>query len=117
MKEFVRGPAKLEGEDPPRGPVREFLISVRDFEGYRIGGPGLALEDVLAREVRHFVPAEHDDVRKGYYTADQWAALSQNEVIWEGGKVVAIIRAIPGCDRPEVIRFDPRRPLGQRGGR
>jgi hypothetical protein len=105
---FVAEAPPLEGRPSPapRRRFREFLVNCRDDEGgYRPKGFGLTLDEVLAEVVEDLDPARAADVQSGRMTADQWLDQTNDLTVWEGDRLAAVIRPLPGRG-VEVTRFD-----------
>lgn len=94
-----------------RSSYRTFLTAVADAEIQRRSGLGLTLDAVIEdwregyRDHRERVAA---DVREGRCGADADPAAGWDDlVIWEGNRVVAVLRPEPGSPELAVDRYDP----------
>ncbi len=82
---------------------REFLIVVVTEEILRPSGLGLTLDTVLADIIDTFANARANDTHAG---PDDDIEHGDDQVVWEGNRVVAVVRADRDGLGLEVIRFD-----------
>ncbi len=82
---------------------REFLIVVVTEEILRPSGLGLTLSSVIADMVDTFASAREMDTHAG---PDEYIEYGDDQVVWEGNRVVAVVRADRDGLGLEVVRFD-----------
>lgn len=105
MRDQTAPAARIYRARPRR---REFVIAVVD-DVHRESGPDLTVDavlDDLARLLR-------DAAAKDLGAAD-YAETFDDQVIWEGNRVVAVVRFDAGTRGLDVVRFDgpPSAPTG-----
>ena len=83
---------------------REFVITVVDENDHRQSGFGLTLDMVLESLLRTFRSITEDGVTKGS-PADP-REYYDDHVIWEGNRVLAVVRVDREGTGLEVTRFD-----------
>ncbi len=82
---------------------REFLCTVAAEETFRLSGLGLTLDAVIADIIDTFGSSRANDTHAG---ADDYIEHGDDQVVWEGNRVVAVVRADRDGLGLEVIRFD-----------
>lgn len=82
---------------------REFLVMVVTEEVRRESGFGLTPDRVLADMADSFANGRANDTHAG---PDDYIEHCDDQVVWEGNRVVAVVRADRDGLGLEVIRFD-----------
>lgn len=97
---------------PGPGMYREYVVTIGTSEFRRYAGIGMTLDEVIGSCNDSYRDGWENNLAESDLTAEEWAAGYEDFAIWEGSKLVAVLRGTAAAvPRFEVTRFDrPDRP-------
>ena len=82
---------------PARGRFREFLATIQDDELSRYKGHGMTLDKVVEQEQENYLSGFNSDLENGV-TGQAYAEANMDVAVWEGIRLVAMLRGHAGRD-------------------
>lgn len=83
---------------------RTFFITIGAFGQESTSRRGLTTDDVIREQTEDIASGRDYALAKGQ-SVEAFAAAEDDQVVWQGGKIVAIIRT-DADGTPNVVRFD-----------
>ena len=84
--------------------TRTFSVVTNEFGLYKLSRVDLTLDDVIREELEDYLNGRDGSAELGI-DADTFAWGEDDRAIWEGPRLLAVIRPRAGGD-PQVFRFD-----------